>query len=289
MEEDEECAEELEDPLGEKAHQVTACVVHTYPDKVLFLASDYCAVHCRYCTRYRWLGQGACSQQDWEEGLRYIEAHAEVRDVLISGGDPLMMSDGRLEWLLSRLRTISHVELIRIGSKVPAALPQRITSELVAMLRRFQPLWLVAHFTHPAELSEACEHACTMLADAGIPLASQTVLLKGVNDDAAVLKALMTGLLKLRVRPYYLLQCDAVRGAARFRTAVRKGQQLIRQLHGYTTGLAVPTFMIDAPGGGGKVPVGPSYIVGYDGDAWALSNYRNKRCRYYDPASAMGE
>ena len=285
---EEACAgvEEWEDPLGETAHQATGCVVHTYPGKVLFLAVDQCAVHCRYCTRSRWLGRGACSERDWREGLDYIRSETSIRDVLISGGDPLMMDDARLDELLGALRAIPHVEIIRIGTKIPAVLPQRITPRLAEVLRAYHPLWMVIHFTHAAELTPACATACARLADAGIPLSSQTVLLKGVNDEAESIRALMEGLLRIRVRPYYLLQCDPVVGSAHFRVPIRKGQAIIRSLHGHTTGLAVPAYMVDAPGGGGKVPVASSFVQGYDGTHWQLDDCRGGTKKYYDPESA---
>ncbi len=275
--------EEYEDPLGETAHQACACVVHTYPDKVLFLATDQCAVHCRYCTRARWLGRGTCTEQDWQEGFDYIRAHPEVRDVLVSGGDPLMLSDEKLNRLLQGFRSIPHVEIIRIGTKVPAVLPQRITPELVALLKQYHPLWLVIHFTHAAELTPECAAACARLSDAGIPLSSQTVLLNGVNDDVDSIKRLMEGLLKIRVHPYYLLQCDPVSGSAHFRVPIRKGQAIIQSLHGNTTGLAIPAYMVDAPGGGGKVPVSPSFVEGYDGTHWHLNDCQGGKKKYYDP------
>jgi len=271
------------DPLGEKQHQVTNCVIHTYPDKVLFLATDCCAVHCQYCTRSRWIGRGTCARSDWQEGFDYIRQHPLIRDVLISGGDPLILDDDSLNELLSSLRRIRHVEIIRIGTKIPAVLPQRITKELLAVLKKYHPLWMVLHFTHPVELTAECVRACERLADAGVPLTSQTVLLRGVNDCTETIKKLMQGLLKARVRPYYLFQCDPVKGSAFFRTPVKTGQKIIRQLHGHTSGLAVPTFMIDAPGGGGKVPVGPSYVDGYDGEHWQLRDYLGRETNYYDP------
>ncbi|MDD2237155.1 MAG: KamA family radical SAM protein [Kiritimatiellae bacterium] len=275
--------EEYEDPLGETAHQTSACVVHTYPGKVLFLATDQCAVHCRYCTRSRWLGHGACSERDWQAGIEYIRSDSTIRDVLISGGDPLMMEDARLDELLDALRSIAHVEIIRIGTKMPAALPQRITPWLLEVLKKYHPLWMVIHFTHASELTPECAAACGCLADAGIPLAAQTVLLKGVNDDEESLCALMEGLLKIRVRPYYLLQCDPVIGSSHFRVPIRKGQAIIRSLHGRTTGLAIPAYMVDAPGGGGKVPVMASFVEGYDGTHWQLNDCQGGIKTYYDP------
>jgi lysine 2,3-aminomutase len=202
--------------------------------------------------------------------------------VLISGGEPLILSDNRLEWLLRRLREIKHIEMIRLSTKAPAVLPQRITPPLLRMLKQFHPLWLSVHFTHPDELTPEAEKACGRLSDAGIPMCSQTVLLKGVNDDAETMKRLMLGLLKVRVKPYYLHQCDAISGASHFRTRLRKGIDIIRSLHGFTTGYAVPMYMIDAPGGGGKVPVTPEYVVGRQGDEVLLRNYEGKTFRYRD-------
>jgi lysine 2,3-aminomutase len=273
---------EREDPLGEEDHTPVPGLVHTYPDKVLFLVTDFCATYCRYCTRSRLVGSGDLPTDTgrWEGAIDYIAAHPEVRDVLLSGGDPLTLSDRRLEWLLSRLREIPHVEIIRIGTKIPAVLPQRITPGLVRMLRRFHPLWMSLHFTHPAELTPECEVACARLADAGLPLASQTVLLAGVNDDPSVMKALMSGLLRLRVRPYYLHQCDPIIGSSHFKTPVSRGLDIIASLHGHTTGYAVPHFMIDAPGGGGKVPVAPDYVVGREDGELLLRGYGGDIYRY---------
>ena len=256
-------AGESDDPLGEASHSPAPRIVHTYPNKVLFLVSDMCAVYCRFCTRARAVGSGQwpSDRKVWEQGLSYISEHKEVNDVLISGGDPLLLSDARLQWILERLHAIPHVTLIRIGTKVPAVLPQRITPALCRMLKRFHPLWLSIHFTHPNELTPPVSQACCRLADAGIPLMSQTVLLQGVNDDSAVMKSLLDGLIRLRVKPYYLHQCDPIRGSSHFRTDIALGRAIIRSLHGQTTGYAVPMFMLDVPGGGGKVPIGPEYVV----------------------------
>lgn len=253
--------DELDDPLGEQNRSPVPGIVHSYPDKVLFLVADHCATYCRFCTRSRRVGttEKPPGQHHWEAGLDYIRQHAEVRDVLLSGGDPLVLADQRLEWLLSRLRAIPHVEFLRIGTKIPAVMPQRITRDLVRMLRRYHPLFFSLHFTHPRELTEESQRACERLADAGIPLGSQTVLLKGVNDNLDCIRSLMHGLLKARVRPYYLHQCDAVSGSSHFRTTIATGTAIIRGLHGHTSGYAVPTYMLDAPGGGGKVPLTPDY------------------------------
>jgi len=277
---------ERSDPLGEDKNSPLPGLVHTYPDKVLFLVTDFCATYCRYCTRSRLVGAGEFlpDRAVWEKALAYIRAHPEVRDVLISGGDPLILADDRLEWLLQKLKAIPHVEFLRIGTKIPAVLPQRITSGLTRMLKRYHPLFMSLHFTHPDELTEESKNACERLADAGIPLGSQTVLLKGVNDDAETIKSLMLGLLKIRVKPYYLHQCDAVSGSGHFRAPIERGEEIIRSLHGHTTGYAVPTYMLDAPGGGGKVPLTPNYLGGRDGDFIQAVNYRGDTYRYYDPA-----
>jgi lysine 2,3-aminomutase len=279
---------EYTDPLGEEAHHVVPGLVHTYPDKVLFLVTDFCATYCRYCMRSRLVGKGTFLPDHamWEKALEYIRAHPEVRDVLISGGDPLIMGDDRIEWLLSRLRAIPHVEFLRIGTKVPAVLPQRITPALARMLKQYHPLFMSIHFIHPDELTPETARACERLADAGIPLGGQMVLLKDVNNDAAVLKRLCTGLLKIRVKPYYLHQCDAIAGSSHFRTAVQEGIDLVRSLHGHTTGYAVPNYMIDAPGGGGKVPVAPNYVVRREGDDLLIRNYAGTLYRYTDSGAA---
>lgn len=279
--------EEMTDPLGEDHDSPVPGLVHRYPDRVLFLVTNFCSVNCRYCTRSRAVGNdNSChfGPGRWEAALKYIQNTPSIRDVLLSGGDPLTMSDERLEWLLTRLRKIKHVEFIRIGSKVPAVLPQRITESLTAMLKRFHPLWMSLHFTHPDELTPETSRACQRLADAGIPLGSQTVLLKGVNDNLDTMRKLMHGLLKIRVRPYYLYQCDLIPGSSHFRTPVENGLEIIRGLRGHTTGYAVPQFVIDAPGGGGKIPLLPDYREGRHGDYLELRNYRGKTYRYYDPA-----
>jgi lysine 2,3-aminomutase len=219
----------------------------------------------------------------WERALAYIEAHPEVRDVLVSGGDPLTLGDDKLDWLLGRLRAIRHVEFVRIGTKVPVVLPQRVTRAFVRMLRRHRPVWMSLHFTHPAELTPEVTEACDRLADAGVPLGSQTVLLRGVNDSVEVMKDLMQRLLMMRVRPYYLYQCDPISGSAHFRTPVAKGLEIVQGLRGHTTGYAVPTYVIDAPGGGGKIPLQPETVVGRDGDFLLLRNFEGDVFRYPDP------
>jgi lysine 2,3-aminomutase len=281
---------ELEDPLAEDADMPVPGLVHRYPDRVLFLVTSFCATYCRYCTRSRLVGKTGEYHFDklqYQRAIDYIAATPTVRDVLISGGDPLTMADDRIEWLLSRLRAIPHVEFLRLGSKVPAVLPQRVTPALCAMLRRYHPFWLSVHFTHPDEVTPEVAQACGRLADAGIPLGSQTVLLRGVNDDVATMKRLMHALLKIRVRPYYIYQCDPIPGSAHFRTPVEKGLEILEGLRGHTTGYAVPQFVIDAPGGGGKLPLMPSYVVGRDGDELVLRNYAGETFRYPDPLAPV--
>ena len=248
-------------------------LVHRYPDRVLLLVLDFCSSYCRYCTRSRVVGHGEIvpSEERLEQAFDYIRRTPAIRDVLLSGGDPLFLSDERLDWILTRLRAIPHVEFVRIGTKMPAVLPQRITRELCRVLRKHHPLWMSLHFTHPDECTPETFQACTRLADAGIPLGSQTVLLRGVNDNVETMKRLMHGLLKMRVRPYYLYQCDPITGSSHFRTPVSKGLEIIEGLRGHTTGYAVPTYVIDAPGGGGKIPLQPNYVVGREGDDLLLA------------------
>jgi lysine 2,3-aminomutase len=279
-------AVESEDPLSEDADSPVPGLVHRYPDRVLFLVTSFCAVYCRYCTRSRLVGKTGeyhFNQKQFQQAIDYIAAHSSIRDVLISGGDPLTMNDERIEWLLSRLRAIPHVEFIRIGSKVPAVLPQRITPDFCQMLRKYHPFWMSVHFMHPDEVTPEVAQACARLADAGIPLGSQTVLTRGVNDDVETMKRLMHALLKIRVRPYYIYQCDPIPGSAHFRTPIEKGLEIIEALRGHTTGYAVPQYVIDAPGGGGKIPLLPSYFLGREGDEVLLRNYQGRIFRYPDP------
>jgi len=276
---------EKRDPLGEEGHSRVPCLVHRYPDRVLFLTTGFCSTYCRYCTRSRMVGDSSHAHfgpKQWERALTYIRNTPAVRDVLLSGGDPLTLSNHALEWLLSRLRRIQHVEFLRIGTKVPVVLPQRITPELIRILRRYHPLWMSIHFSHPEELTPETHKACTRLADAGIPLGSQTVLLKGINDDVETMKTLVHGLIRMRVRPYYLYQCDPIIGSSHFRTSVSKGLEIIKGLRGYTSGYAVPHYVIDAPGGGGKIPLLPDYVAGRDGDNLLLRNYEGAIFRYPD-------
>jgi lysine 2,3-aminomutase len=276
---------EADDPLGEDADSPVPGLVHRYPDRVLFLVTNFCATYCRYCTRARLVGHTGehhFNGAQFQQGLDYIAAHREIRDVLLSGGDPLTMRDQRLDWLLSRLRAIPHVEFVRLGSKVPAVLPQRITPELVAMLRRHKA-WLSIHFMHPDELTPEVEQACDRIADAGVPTGSQTVLIRGVNDDVDTMRRLAHGLLRLRVRPYYLYQCDPISGSEHLRTRVERGLEIVAGLQGHTTGYAVPTFVVDGPGGAGKIPLLPNAVVGRDGDFLVLQNYAGELAAYPDP------
>ena len=275
---------EASDPLSEGNHSPVPNIVHRYPDRVLFLVTGFCSTYCRYCTRSHMVAKDKChiGIKAWEPGLQYIREHPEIRDVLISGGDPLTMSDQQIEYLLARLRAIEHVEIIRIGTKVPAVLPQRITRTLVNIFRKYHPLYLSLHFTHPDELTPEVKEVCERIANAGIPLGSQTVLLKGINDNTEVMKKLMHGLLKIRVRPYYLYQCDPILGSAHFRTPIEKGLEIIRGLRGHTTGYAVPQYVVDAPGGGGKIPLLPDYFKGREDNYVLLKNYEGNIYKYPD-------
>ncbi len=278
--------EDMRDPCGEEEDEVVPGLVHRYPDRVLFLPLNQCPVYCRYCTRKRWVGQPEpiIDLERLERVAEYLEKHPKVRDVLISGGDPLILSEGRLEVLLSRLRRIKSIEILRMGTKVPPTLPMRITPELTAMLRKYHPLWINVHMTHPRELTPSVVEALGNLVDAGIPLGSQTVLLKGVNDNPDTMKKLMQGLVRARVRPYYIYQCDLVTGAAHFRTEVMKGVEIIEHLRGHTTGFAVPQFVLDGPGGGGKIPLNPEYVVSREDGKIVLRNYEGKVYEYFEPA-----
>jgi lysine 2,3-aminomutase len=274
--------EEQLDSLGEDEHSPVPGLVHRYPDRVLFLVTDRCAAYCRYCTRSRLVSnaQDYNFHPEHEQALRYIEAHPEIRDVLLSGGDPLLLSDKKLEHLLSRLRAIKHVEFIRIGSRIPVFLPQRITPELCAIFKKYGPIWMSIHVNHPKECTAELRDACERLSFAGVPLGNQSVLLKDINDDVEVMKALVHRLLRMRVRPYYLYQMDLITGGAHFKVDVRKGLEIIRALRGHTTGYAVPQFVIDAPGGGGKVPVNPDYVEKITDDEVVFRNYEGRLFHY---------
>src|SRR5436190_1393301 len=271
----------LVDSLAEDAHSPVPNITHRYPDRALYLVSPVCASYCRFCTRRRKVGDPEkISMRELESAFSYLEAHTEIREVIMSGGDPLLLSDRRIDELCRRLRAIPHLDIIRIGSRVPCHLPERITPELCDILRRYHPLYINTHFNHPRELTPAAVEALGRLADAGIPLGCQTVLLKGVNDDVDVMKELMQRLLAARVRPYYIYMCDQVAGAEHFRTTVEKGLEIIQGLRGWTSGLAVPHFVIDAPGGGGKIPLLPEYVVKLTDKEVVLRNYAGKLYRY---------
>ena len=274
----------LEDPLAEEENSPVPNLTHRYPDRVLFLVSSDCPIHCRFCTRKRKIGKiPQPGTRVLQEGIRYIRESREVRDVLLSGGDPLMLSDERLEWILASIRSIRHVEIIRIGTRVPCALPQRVTAGLARLLKKYQPVYINIHFNHPDEITDVSRKACGRLADAGIPLGSQTVLLRGINDDAAVILNLMKQLLAIRVRPYYLLQADLTRGTEHFRTPIETGLRIMRNLRGFVSGLAVPTFVVDLPGGGGKVPLYPGYLQHVEGKEAVFKNYLDREYRYPEP------
>ena len=277
---------EMSDPVGEDSHSPVPGLVHRYPDRVLFLVTDRCAAYCRYCTRSRLVSNasGYDFHPEFDKQIAYIAAHPEIRDVLLSGGDPLLLSDDKLENLLSRLRAIPHIEFLRIGSRIPTFLPQRITPELCAMLKKFHPLFMSIHSNHPRELTTEVRDAMGCLADAGIPLGNQSVLLKHVNDDADVMKAHVQKLLMCRVKPYYIYQCDLISGSAHLRVSVRKGLEIMEKLRGHTTGYAVPQYVIDAPGGGGKVPINPEYVLSRNADRVVIRNFEGKIFEYPEAA-----
>jgi len=273
--------EGFEDPLNEEGLSPVPGLTHKYPDRVLFLVSSRCAMYCRFCNRKRKVGRPSMvTRETLREGLAYIKGNSKVRDVLLSGGDPLLLPDREIFLILSELRAISHVEIIRIGTRAPCTLPQRITPQLAALLKGFHPLYINTHFNHPAEITPEAALACARLADAGIPLGCQTVLLKGINDDPSVMAALMRQLLSIRVRPYYLFQADRVKGTSHFWTPVKKGLEILAGLLGHTSGLCVPHFVVDLPGGGGKVPLLPEYVTGEDGDSLVIRNYLGVEYRY---------
>lgn len=276
--------EELVDPCGEDHSSPVRGLVHRYPDRVLFLINEMCAMYCRYCTRSRMVGDGnrTLDTKTYEAALGYIRSNKKIRDVLISGGDPLTSSDKILEYLLKSLREIRHVEFVRIGSRIPVTLPQRVTPELVSMFKKYG-IWMSIHFNHSKEITKRVKVACDLIADHGIPMGSQTVLLKGINDTPQVMKKLMHDLLKIRVRPYYIYQCDPVIGSKHFRTPVSVGINIMEKLRGHTTGYAVPTYVIDGPGGGGKIPVAPNYVDFYKDGKMVLRNFKGARYEYLDP------
>jgi lysine 2,3-aminomutase len=276
---------DLMDPCAEDENSPVHGLVHRYPDRALLLVTDKCAVYCRYCTRRRMVGSSekCITEENLDEAIAYIQATKKVRDVLISGGDPLLLEDDHLERIIAKVRKVPHVEIVRIGTRVPVTLPQRITPTLASILKKYHPLWMSIHFTHPKEITKEVRRACAILAEAGIPLGSQTVLLRGINDRSVVMKRLMHELLKIRVRPYYIYQCDLAMGTEHFRTPIAVGINIIEKLRGHTTGYAVPSFVIDAPGGGGKIPVGPTYLISQDKGKVVLRNYQGKVFEYQEP------
>ncbi|MBU1568297.1 MAG: lysine 2,3-aminomutase [Proteobacteria bacterium] len=282
-------ADDQHDPLHEDVDSPVPGLTHRYPDRVLFLVTHICSMYCRHCTRRRAVGDHDThlSREQIDRGIGYIRDHREVRDVLLSGGDPLSMTETHLEYILKSLREIDHVEIIRIGTRMPVVLPQRITPDLTAMLRKYHPLYVNTHFNHPNEITAEAKEACEKLADAGIQLGNQTVLLRDINDCPNIMKKLMHELLKIRVKPYYIYQCDLSAGIAHFRTSITKGMEIIENLRGHTTGMAVPTFVVDAPGGGGKIPVMPSYLLSQSDRRFALRNYEGVITTYTQPENVF--
>jgi len=276
---------ETNDPLSEETDSPVSGITHRYPDRVLFHISNVCSMYCRFCTRKRKVGDKDSIPNEAEilKGIEYIRNNHSVRDVLLSGGDPLMLSDEYLDWILTELNTIPHVEIIRIGTRTPVVLPYRITDNLVEMLKKHQPVWVNTHFNHPREITKSSEEALKKLANAGIPLGNQTVLLSGINDCPRIMKRLVHKLVQNRVRPYYLYQCDLSEGLSHFRTPVGKGIEIIESLIGHTTGFAVPTYVIDAPGGGGKIPVMPTYLISWSTNKVILRNYEGVITTYKEP------
>jgi lysine 2,3-aminomutase len=277
--------EEMADPCGEDSHMPVPGLVHRYPDRVLFLVTDRCASYCRYCTRSR-VVSGVGDQQleiQWESAFRYLEQHTEIRDVLLSGGDPLLLSDDKIDRILTRLRSIPHIQFVRIGSRIPIFLPQRITPELCAILQKHHPLFISIHTNHPKELTTEVRAGLERLANAGIPLGNQSVLLRGINDSPIIQRALVHKLLMCRVRPYYLYQCDLINGSAHLRTSVATGLDIIEHLRGHTTGYSIPQYVIDGPGGGGKIPLNPEYILNRQPGRVMLRNFQHEVFEYPDP------
>jgi len=274
----------LEDPLNEENLSPVPNLVHKYPDRALFLVHNQCAVYCRFCTRKRKVGtkEMQVSLETINKGLHYLQHTPAIKDVLVSGGDPLLLDDDRLDFILAKLRAIKHVDIIRIGSRVPCTLPMRVTKKLASMIKHHHPVYINTHFNHPDEVTPEAAKACSRLADAGIPLGSQTVLLKGINDDPAIIKQLLYKLLRIRVKPYYLFQTDMTKGTNHFRTPIEKGLEIMESLIGHVSGMAIPTFAIDAPGGGGKIPLLPGYAQNF-GRSLVFQNYCGVTCTYDNP------
>ena len=283
--------DDLQDPLHEDSDSPVPGLTHRYPDRVLFLITDMCAMYCRHCTRRRFAGQrdAALPTERIDKAIDYIARTPQVRDVLLSGGDALLMSNDKLEYILKKLRDIPHVEIIRIGTRTPVVMPQRITDDLVNMIKKYHPVWVNTHFNHPNEITPESTEACARLADAGIPLGNQSVLLRGINDCSHVMKKLVTGLVKIRVRPYYIYICDQSMGISHFRTPVSKGIEIIENLRGHVSGYAVPTFVVDAPGGGGKIPIMPTYLISQSPGRVVVRNYEGVISTYAQPTDYTDE
>ena len=275
---------EMNDPCAEDRDSPVPGLVHRYPDRVLLLVTEMCFSYCRHCTRRRMVGEdkNILDLKNLDRAIDYIRSNRKIRDVLISGGDPLILEDNILEEIIKKLRSVSQIEFLRIGTRAPVFLPQRITNGLVSMLKKYAPIWISIHFNHPKEITKRCKFACDMLVDSGFPLGSQTVLLKGINDRSYIMKKLMHELLKIRVRPYYIYQCDPSKGISHFRTPISVGINIMEKLRGYTSGYAVPTYVVDAPGGGGKIPVGPNYLLSEAKDRYTLRNYKKKIYTYIE-------
>jgi lysine 2,3-aminomutase len=287
----EDCAADLADPLFEDVDSPVPGLTHRYPDRVLFLVTNRCSMYCRHCTRRRLVGfeEEHLSREQISRCMDYIREHTEVRDVLLSGGDPLVLPDDRLEEILAELHSIDHVEMIRIGTRVPVVLPMRVTDDLVKMLAKYHPIYVNTHFNHYKEITAEARDACARLADAGIPLGNQSVLLRDINDCPRIMKKLVQELLMIRVKPYYIYQCDLSQGIGHFRTSVARGMEIVENLRGHTSGLAVPTYVIDAPGGGGKIPVMPSYLLSYSDKRVILRNYEGAITTYTQPENIYSD
>ena len=289
--ETEDVSDDHDDPLHEDVDSPVPGLTHRYPDRVLFLVTHICSMYCRHCTRRRMVGfqDQHLTREQMDNGFEYIRKHREIRDVLISGGDPFVLDDDKLEYVLKNLRAIEHVEIIRIGTRTPVVLPQRVTDSLADMLKKYHPIYVNTHFNHPTEITFEAREACRKLADAGIPLGNQTVLLRDVNDCPYIMKKLMQKLLSIRVRPYYIYQCDLSKGISHFRTSITKGMEIIENLRGHTTGMAVPTFVVDAPGGGGKIPVAPNYLLSQSDRRLVLRNYEGVITTYTQPDNVFSD
>ena len=282
---------DMEDPLHEEADSPVPGITHRYPDRALLLVTDQCAMYCRHCTRRRMAGASdkPLPTSRIERAIKYIANTPVIRDVLISGGDSLLIGDELVEYILKKLRAINHVEIVRFGSRTPVVMPQRITDDLIKIIKKYHPIWLNTHFNHPKEITTEAKEACARLADAGIPLGNQSVLLKNINDCAYIMRDLVHQLVKMRIRPYYLYQCDLSQGIDHFRTPISKGIEIIELLRGHTSGFAVPTYVVDAPGGGGKIPVGPQYLVSQGHDKAILRNYEGIICTYTEPKDSSSQ